>query len=668
MDTPEDDEENVTRNVAASGSYVGMQAGSVKDSTVITGSAVYFVAPDATPSEMYAVGVQYLAAGVPIRARELITDAIAHGHENGEVRFHWMLAMLSKRSYRDLNRNERGQLEYAAGRVERYADDKWRQALEVVCELLECARSRTEPGPALKKLVDLRTEQLEKIERHLDLVLTGTAKDSLWTDIHDRALAGRESGRRRDRMWAYFVPDPAGARVRQPPPEAVTAGDHGAAVGWTVAFTVVAGYLGWIVLSLGRVLPTLGMAAVLASGYVAAANGLEWRYRTDRLRVKDSEHLRSDAPEAADPGPEEEGGFARSVDHCFDYYFNKYLPHGFERKQWLEGTTAIRKTMRDEVVEIYRESRVSVTRIRWLIRHLVGEVRKSWEQDTMLAYREQYRTAMSTKILCCASLTVLMATALPVIDAAARVHPVTALLGVIVLAKCGRDASVRWLHIISEQRRYVEDEQEALQAEARRRAAFDRWKAKLEAARPTEKEMEQWLDCDKTAVLGQALRGAELAWREVIAHAFLIVPAKNCRRTRVKRGPWRYSRYEVRLFLITRNGVREVGGELDFEKITFSGLSQHNYSFNSISSILVTKKSRHGYVMDLNFIGGQTSSIRIMEPDPSEPEPDEDPEELAEINLDATGFAHAQHLLKGIAAEGPGWINREPPPDAQDSN
>lgn len=226
MDTPEDDEENVTRNVAASGSYVGMQAGSVKDSTVITGSAVYFVAPDATPSEMYAVGVQYLAAGVPIRARELITDAIAHGHENGEVRFHWMLAMLSKRSYRDLNRNERGQLEYAAGRVERYADDKWRQALEVVCELLECARSRTEPGPALKKLVDLRTEQLEKIERHLDLVLTGTAKDSLWTDIHDRAQQAERAG------GAGIVCGPTsyltrpvlacGSRRRRPSPPATT--------------------------------------------------------------------------------------------------------------------------------------------------------------------------------------------------------------------------------------------------------------------------------------------------------------------------------------------------------------------------------------------------------------------------------------------------------------
>ncbi|MZG20141.1 hypothetical protein GTY44_42850, partial [Streptomyces sp. SID5914] len=78
---------------AAYDSNVGMQAG------VIHNSSVHFVHPDASPPEKYRVGVRLLEDGIPSRAREMISDAIAHGHNGAEVRFHWVLAMFSARTY-----------------------------------------------------------------------------------------------------------------------------------------------------------------------------------------------------------------------------------------------------------------------------------------------------------------------------------------------------------------------------------------------------------------------------------------------------------------------------------------------------------------------------------------------------------------------------------------
>jgi hypothetical protein len=91
--------------------------------------------------------------------------------------------------------------------------------------------------------------------------------------------------------------------------------------------------------------------------------------------------------------------------------------------------------------------------------------------------------------------------------------------------KAGRTAAARWLHITSERRRLKEDRQDYEHAEALRAAAYERWTTKLNAARPSESEMEHWLDCDKTILLGNALRHYRLVWRDVTAYALLQVQA-----------------------------------------------------------------------------------------------------------------------------------------------
>lgn len=164
-----------TKNTAERGSQVGIQAETVRDSTV------YIVNHDASPQQKYEVGVRYLEGGMPSKARELIHEAIVHDYDSGKVRFHWALAMLSKRSYRDLNAEDRERLARLSDLLPTYDDDEWKRALAAICLLLDRLEdSGSDPGPALKELTALPPLQHDLIVRHLDLVLDGVIKESLW--------------------------------------------------------------------------------------------------------------------------------------------------------------------------------------------------------------------------------------------------------------------------------------------------------------------------------------------------------------------------------------------------------------------------------------------------------------------------------------------------------
>jgi hypothetical protein len=236
--------------------------------------------------------------------------------------------------------------------------------------------------------------------------------------------------------------------------------------------------------------------------------------------------------------------------------------------------------------------------------------------------------------------------------------PATAAALVAVLS--GRAAALRWLHIVSERRRFAEDSSESERLLEARRAAHRRWEEKLNSTRPSENEMETWLNCDKAIFLHEALRLYRLAWRDIIAHAFLQTPAKSRKRARVSGGPWRYSAYEVRLFLITQDGVREVSTELNFEQSSFNGQQRNNFRFDAVSSVHVTRTNQLSYTLQLTLMNGPTRDIRVTDPDEHPTDPGENSDTFSNINLDAAGFTHTRHILEGIAAEGKKWISRDP--------
>jgi hypothetical protein len=632
------------------GSTVGILASEVHNSTV------YQVLPGASPEQKYTVGVRYLADGIPNRARELIEDARSHGYDHGEVQFHWVLAMLSKRSYRDLTSDERQQLADFSTLCEALPHDAWTSAVTALCRLLDClATHDADPKPAITALADLDAGQRGKILRHLDLVLTGGLRDSFWAGLRHNAEATQMSNDRAKRVWAYFHPQPARPRARHPAPSSVTVRDRVRAVIGSIACGLAVFYLGRTVVLDVQVLPILAYVTAAGAAVVAIRAGHEWRYRSTRIAAKD--RLYRPRPGR---GTTLEDGFARQVDHAFTHYANRYAPKDDTRRAYLTATSGFLAARRNELAEIYRESRIPVGRIRWLIRYETSNVIRQWRNEELFAYRPRYRVEPTTKLRCVLAVIVLLTAAAYTIATATTISVIPNTTAAIAGTAGAIAACAGWSRILSERRRLKEEQRDRAEVLASREAAYTRWKNKLDETRPYENEMEQWLNADKTLFVAKAMKHYKLAWRDILTHTFLQTPAATCKRARRNNAPWRYSRYDLRLFLITRDGVRELSTELDFENATFVGEARNNFRFDAVSSVQVTTSSELNYSLELVLMNGGPQNIDITDHETSEAASDENPIALAKMSLEAAGFTNTLHILEGIAAEGKNWITRDP--------
>lgn len=683
-----------TSNVADSGATVGMQAQEIKDSYVYIASTTYTTPAGATAQEIYEVGVRHLDAGLPAQAQERIFQAIAGGYDSAEVRLHWLLAMLSKRSYRDLKPQEREMLARAAEVVEHYPKDDWRHALEVVFDLLDCVRTRKDAGDTLQRLTTLPPDIRAGIERHLDLVITGGMKDRLWQRSWQRAMEERLGHDRKDRVWAYFEPKPAPARAKAAETPDIRAWVWLNAFGWAAAFGMAEYRLARLALGASRPFLTAYALTGLLAAAVAAWMGTDWRFRRGRWRAlggasprrRKWERIYTETPVPGTvlepkvtanllapsrpakrrrpvqrPPDVADRDFAAGVDRTFNFYFGRYAPASVEAKDWLTDTAFVRRRLRNEIVEIYREQRTSAGQVGWLIRFMARQVRDRYEAGGDWKYAERFRVEWRTRAVCIAALAWALGSFAAVAAAAISTQLVVGVAMTLLLAAAGVAGCFQWIRIGCEFKRYRDEKRVRDEALRERRAEHERWVEKLAATRPSESEMEYWLYCDKTVVLGKALRHYKLAWQDVIAHAFLPTPAKDTKRSRVTHGPWRYSKYEIRLFLVTVDGVREVCDDVDFEHGQFGRQLRLNYRFDAVSSIGVDVVSRASNFLQLSLTNGPARQITITEPVNTRfSAPEETDDELSNLNLEAAGFVHALHILEGIAAEGKAWMDRDP--------
>ncbi|WP_406153862.1 hypothetical protein OG217_13500 [Streptomyces sp. NBC_01023] len=641
---------------AAYDSTIGIQAETVHNSNV------YVVHPGASPQEKYRVGVRLLEDGIPSRAREMITDAIGHGYDSAEVRFHWVLAMLSARTYHDLSAEEVQRLHYASGIVRTYAENEWKEALRVTFDLLAALGTASgETGPVLKQLQDLPSRQHNAILRHLDLMLTGGLKDDLWAETVERAWAERFDNDRAQRVWAYFEPAPIGARAALPRPSTAAAATAQAALPVRVVLfvvsSVVLGVLAWIANPTQAIVESL---MALGAGRIAARCGLRWWGRESRQDLT----VEAGVPQPHSPAPAEDG-FTKRVHRNFDHYFSVRTPYGFTPDAWLAHTTEVRSDLAAEIADLYRESRISVDQVTWLIRYLAEEARNRHNNGTLFDQHRQGRTPARTKAMTVVALAVLVAAALSgfgtAVSGAAQPRPLWAILALLGAAWSGHAAAHLWLEVRRERHRVARDAREYQEELAARQNAHQRWKALLDATRPSELEMETWLTCDKTSFVDEALRHHRLTWRDLITHTILIAPAPSYRRGRVRGGPWRYSHYVIRLFLFTRDGIREISSELKFSDATRENEQRSNYRFDALSSVQVTENVDVGYDLELVLTNGPARKIRVKDADAHQLASDESAQEISEISLSAAGFTHTFRLLEGIAADGKSWIERHNP-------
>ncbi|MFD8795272.1 hypothetical protein [Streptomyces vinaceus] len=644
-----------THNSAAYDSTVGIQAETVHNSNV------YFVHPDASPQEKYAVGVRLLEDGISSRAREMITDAIAHGHDDAEVRFHWALAMLSGRAYHDLNAEEIQRLHHASRLVRTYAEGEWKDALRITFELLAMLSTADgDTGLVLDRLRALSPRQREAILRHLDLVLTGGLKDSLWAENRERAETDRFGNDRVHRIWAYFEPDPIGPRALPPRPSTAAAAQ--AAFPLRAGLFVIGSALLWITaLVADPAEAVIELLVALGAGLAATHFGRRWWYQDRPLDATTEPHI----PHMSDPASTGDG-FTNRVRHSFDHYFGIRAPHGFAPDEWLRYTVQVRNNLAAEIALLYRESRISVDRVNWLIRHLAEDTRDRHNSGTLFDQRHQSQSPAMAKALSVISLIALGITALNMLGTAASGADASgtllAVLAAVGVVWSGRAAASSWLEARREEHRLVRETQEYDERLTARQVAYQNWKSFLDTTRPSELEMETWLTCDKMLFIDEALRHYQLTWRDLITHTILMTPARPYKRGRAKGGPWRYSRYSFRLFLVTQDGVREISSEIDFTDGKRGGNEQRsNYRFEALSSVQVTENTHTGYDLELVLTNGPARNIRVKDADAHQLAPDENAQEIAEINLNAAGFIHTFRLLEGIAADGKGWIERNNP-------
>ncbi|UED85854.1 hypothetical protein [Streptomyces profundus] len=641
---------------AAYDSTVGIQAETVHNSNV------YFVHPDASPQEKYKVGVRFLEDGVSSRARDMISDAIAHGYDNAEVRFHWVLAMLSARAYHDLSTEEVQRLHHASGLVRTYAEGGWKDALQVAFELLAMLGTAVgETGRVSERLQALSPRRRDAIVHHLDLVLTGGLKDSLWAENRERAEAARFENDRVNRVWAYFEPEPIGPRAMPPRPGTATA-DQASLPLRASAFVIATAFLWALALAADPSAAFIELLVGIAAGLTAAQFGPQWWHQEQQRKARLREPHTPQMQDAASTG----GGFTHRVRHSFDHYFSVHTPHGFTAQEWRDHTIHMRNDLATEIALLYRESRISVDRVNWLIRYLAEDARDRHNKGTLFDDHYQNQTPLVAKALCVVALVTLGGATLALLGTAASgagsSQMPLAFLALVGAVLSGRAAVASWLLAQGEEHRMARETQEYKEQLTARQIAYQKWRSFLDAMRPSELQMETWLTCDKTLFVDEALRHYQLTWHDLITHTILMTPARPYKRGRVKGGPWRYSRYSFRLFLVTQDGVREISTELNFTDAKRGNEQQRsNYRFDALSSVQVTESSRVGYDLELILTNGPARSIRVKDADTHQLAPDESAQELADISLNASGFIHAFRLLEGIAADGKGWIERNNP-------
>ncbi|KPM54756.1 hypothetical protein ACG83_15060 [Frankia sp. R43] len=623
-------------NVADGFSQVGVQAGTVHGDV-----NNYMLPPGAGPAEKFEAGVHHLDGGMAEQARELIREAVVSPGRSEKVLFFWLLALVSGRSRNELSAAEARHLRELQADLPEPSSDPWTQALRVVLLLTEPVRgTSTGVTDAMKELDNLSIPQRSLILRHLEQFLEGPLEDEMW----DRALAqAREKqldGARIDRVWKFFEPIPIGPRARKARSPVIPARIRLYANGSAVLLAAWAAYVAAHLIATGRIWEMLGCSLLVTIGLVAVERGHAWH----------PGYIQAD-PDAVTRS----GGFASEVREKFDYYVGKYHPRNLTATDWLWRSEATRRSIGNEIIELYRESRIDVGRVAWLLRHEAGHIRNMAKDDDSLIYTREPCEMPRLSAVGLGGITVLGIGGLRVLSTTFGVDVLLAIETTLVVTAASRFHVRARLTVEREQRRYAAEKEQHDQILAARWAGYERWHAKL-ADKPHDQEMAAWLDCDRKLLLDRALCHYRLAASDVIAHAF--IEKQVGKRARVQQGPWRYEKYEIEVYLLTTNGVRTFVSVLDFTTGEFTDQGRLNYRFDAVASLRVARSTGNIQNFELVLVNNQRIQVRMTETTTEELAEGETPEQVARLTQDAGGLQHTINILEGIAADGRGWFQR----------
>lgn len=641
----------------------------VQGQHVTVGGDIHVGGSGESPEAKYRKGVANLESRNPEKARELIWEAMtgweAAGDEcvTSEVLFFWLVAMLSGRTVRQFSEKEIGQLRHFRSRSTESGGDEWAASVRLIYQLLDSVlRSPgTRPRPDTDvSLLEKQFDDLGKAQRtlllRLELFLSSPRKDERWQGKLQDARSRQRSDDRLDRAWKFFHPDPAKVSLAQPRPVAV-----GYRWMWfsALAFALMAGSFSLILLWKGAALGLFAYVVALAGGITAVAADLELRFYRERIRLQDEQPW---VPEQGENVLNDE--FAEQIDKHFQRYFNKYGPDESTRGLWRNAPGGVRRFYQDEIIGICLRTGASVAEVDWFIRYGVRQMLHRAQGGALRMPREQ---PLERPVAPTARQAGWVMLALGCILAvfALRVYA----LGVVVVLLGEYWAWACWLPVALEHRRYVADKKERDHRQTGIDEAFREWNDKLKD-RPSDAEMAEWLECDRTVLLGFALDYFRLPRSRLIAHGFLEKPHPGARRKQLGGCLPRYQGYQIWMFLLAEDGVRQMRTRLDFLTGTLAEREQIAYGYSSIAAVHVTRK-RGGQTFELRLTGGDPIKVQVKEPAPAKaPDNLGGQDENAELteesyeagdagnddDLDVASITNTMHLLEGVAADGRKWL------------
>jgi hypothetical protein len=238
-----------------------------------------------------------------------------------------------------------------------------------------------------------------------------------------------------------------------------------------------------------------------------------------------------------------------------------------------------------------------------------------------------------------------------------------------ILAASGYHGTRRWTRIALELRREKADEAESERKHTQRQGAHAAYLEKFEALRPSDLLMAEWLEYDKKVILKYALDYYGLQRSEVISYAFLETPGASYKRASDRNGPWRYTTYKIVVFLLTSDGIRQVSYELRTRDGDIQQRDDRSYRYDAIASVEASvAKDGSRQEFKVHLVDGKTIPFRVAtaltdlnaeDGIVDDLSSETDAETLSSATEDATGMRNTLRILRGVAADGKGWIIRE---------
>ncbi|PRX50957.1 hypothetical protein B0I33_101109 [Prauserella shujinwangii] len=662
------------RSGAEGPTTVGQQNEINYGETTIHLSNHYSYRDDDPPERKFEIALHFLCGGSPRMAERILDEVSRSGYGPTRFRYYHALAVLGGRSLNEIDDVVAEKVDYATRIPDGTEEDEWTASALVIRRIVGAAwyqdgAATRDPALAneiLGRIGTLPPERRTELHRHLDMLLSGVTENDLGTD----RLRALDSERRRNsrayRAWKFFEPDPAAPRRRRTEPYRP---------GWPeVPHTasglvlLVAGVLagGWAATGARNpALLLLTVLALLAGIATATRYDTVLRTRAMTLRRKEKEHQGAAADLPAQPGHWVTSEFTTRVARLVEDEFARAAPPS--DPNWERTTSGIRKRLAFIVADLYGNSRVEPGQLRWLVRFHARGTREALQDGSLRSHRADLAPPLRERVGVAAGRCLAVAAAVTMVPMGGAVAAPLLLIGGVLGAHS-------LASIVAARQDGIAAQAEADAVLRDEQAEYDRWRGVL-ADRPSDDEMGEWLDRDKTYVLAAAVRDCGLAYRDLLSHVVLTQASGGANRARVSGGPLRYSSYHVIVFLLTKNGVRQVRFRLDFLHATLWSQERTAFRYQVLVAATISRSGNryqpaHAATADhlvakapslgLRFVDGTSLTIR---PDTAREDPAGSPwnapDTAEELALENSGITAALRILETVAAEGGDWTARE---------